>query len=296
MLQDLKITQLRHFVLVAELKGFHAAAKRAHRTQPAISLSIRDLTNKLGEPLFEKCNTRTNKTKLTAFGEQILPKAKELIAHHDRVAQDMALIAEHKIGHLRLAAVPSVASQLLPSLLVRFLGEKPNLHVSFYDDNSLSILKMVEKQQVDFGIAHIFNKDDHPDKTFTHLWEDNIGVVCRKDHPLAKKRSVHWKSLSRCRLINNGTSVSLENSEASSLQRHSQIYVSNMISLIAMLEAGFGVTTLPWLAFPKDSQTLAFVPLSVPKLTRKLGIVQLSNKTLTSATNELIAHIIESAK
>lgn len=50
MLPDLRIVQLRHFVWVVELQGFHAAAERAHRTQPAISLSIRDLEDKLGQP------------------------------------------------------------------------------------------------------------------------------------------------------------------------------------------------------------------------------------------------------
>ncbi|MDO7642690.1 MAG: LysR family transcriptional regulator, partial [Reinekea forsetii] len=82
MLPELKIAQLRHFVWVAELKGFHVAAEKAHRTQPAISLSIRDLEKKLGEGLFEKRNAKTAKTELTPFGSHFLPKAKELIAHH----------------------------------------------------------------------------------------------------------------------------------------------------------------------------------------------------------------------
>ncbi|MCT7653855.1 LysR family transcriptional regulator [Oceanimonas sp. NS1] len=65
MLPEFKVAQLRHFVWVAELKGFHLAAEKAHRTQPAISLSIRDLESKLGEALFEKRNSRTAKTELT---------------------------------------------------------------------------------------------------------------------------------------------------------------------------------------------------------------------------------------
>ena len=45
MLPEFKIAQLRHFVWVTELKGFHSAAEKACRTQPAISLSIKDLEN-----------------------------------------------------------------------------------------------------------------------------------------------------------------------------------------------------------------------------------------------------------
>lgn len=292
MLPELKIAQLRHFVWVAELKGFHAAAEKAHRTQPAISLSIRDLENKLGEALFEKRNAKTAKTELTPFGQHFLPKAKELIAHHDRIAEDMSLLAEHKTGHLRLASVPSIASRVLPELLLRFVADTPDLHISFFDDNSAAVLRMIENQQVDFGIASLFDADEHSDKTFIPIWEDQVGLVCPQDHPLAERPGVHWKELRQERLISNGTSRLLEDSEARPLLGHSQFFISNMISLIAMLEAGFGVTTLPWYAFPKESSTLAFVPLTDPTVVRHTGIVQLNNKSLTPPAQALVDFIL----
>jgi len=296
MLPELKIAQLRHFVWVAELKGFHAAAEKAHRTQPAISLSIKDLENKLGEALFEKRNSRTAKTELTPFGKHFIPKAKELIAHHDRIAQDMALLAEHKTGHLRLASVPSIASQVLPELLLRFVANTPDLHVSFFDDNSDAVLKMVENQQVDFGISHLFHAHEHSDKTFTPIWEDQIGVVCPCNHPLADKQTLHWRELRKHRLISNGTSRLLEDSEASPLLGDSQFYISNMISLIAMLEAGIGITTLPRYAFPKDSNKLRFIPLESPIVTRHIGIVQLNNKSLSPPAQAMIDFILASSE
>jgi DNA-binding transcriptional LysR family regulator len=296
MLPELKVTQLRHFVWVSELKGFHAAAEKAHRTQPAISLSIRDLENKLGEGLFEKRNAKTAKTELTPFGKYFLPKAKELIAHHDRIAEDMMLLSEHKAGHLRLASVPSIASRVLPEILLKFVTNSPSLHVSFFDDNSDAVLKMVENQQVDFGISHLFHEQDHSDKVFTPIWEDRIGVVCPKDHPLAGKTGIHWKELRKHRLISNGTSRLLEDTEAQPLLGHSQFYISNMISLIAMLEAGFGMTTLPWYAFPKESTTLQFIPLETPEVTRRIGIVKLSNKSLTPPAQALVDFILAESK
>ncbi|WP_116474743.1 LysR family transcriptional regulator [Zobellella maritima] len=293
MLPEFKITQLRHFVWVAELKGFHVAAEKAHRTQPAISLSIRDLENKLGEALFEKRNSRTAKTELTPFGKQFLPRAKELIAHHDRIAEDMTLLAEHKTGHLRLASVPSIASRFLPELLLNFIGDS-ELHVSVFDDNSSAVLQMVENQQVDFGIAGLFDEQDQSEKHFIPVWEDHIGVVCPHQHPLAAKSELHWRELQPYRLIRNGTSLLLEDSEAQPLLVNSQYYISNMISLIAMLEAGFGITTLPWYAFPTDNTKLAFIPLHTPLVRRRIGIVTLSNKSLTPPAQALVDFILAS--
>jgi DNA-binding transcriptional LysR family regulator len=290
-LPEFKIAQLRHFVWVAELKGFHSAAEKACRTQPAISLSIRDLENKLGTALFEKRNAKTTITELTPYGQYFLPKAKELIAHHDNISLDMSLMREHKTGHLRLASVPSIACRMLPDLLSKFIIDVPELHISFYDDNSEAVLRKVEKQQVDIGIASLPHEHEHVDITFTPIWEDQLGVVCRDDHPLADATELHWKELRKQRLIRNGTSRLLEGTEAEPLLNDFQFLISNMLSLIAMLEAGLGITTLPWFAFPSDNTKLRFIPLTTPKVIRHIGLVQLKNKSLSPAAEALATFI-----
>lgn len=292
-LPEFKIAQLRHFIWVAELKGFHTAAEKACRTQPAISLSIRDLENKLGTAVFEKRNSKTTLTELTPFGQYFLPKAKELIAHHDNISLDMELMREHKTGHLRLASVPSIACRMLPELLSKFIIDVPELHISFYDDNSEAVLRKVEKQQADIGIASLPHEHEHSDITFTPIWEDQLGVVCRNDHPLADEAELHWKSLRKQRLIRNGTSRLLEDTEAEPLLKDSQFLISNMLSLIAMLEAGLGITTLPWFAFPKESTKLRFIPLTTPKVIRHIGLVQLKNKSLSPAAQALATFILK---
>ncbi|MGB1237953.1 MAG: LysR family transcriptional regulator [Pseudomonadales bacterium] len=293
MIADLKTTQLRHFVWVAELKGFHAAAEKAHRTQPAISLSVRDLESKLGQSLFEKRNSKSARAELTPFGEYFLPKAKELIEHHDRVAADMQLLAKHRSGHLRLASVPSIASRVLPDLLQRFIADHNSLHISFYDDNSDAVLQMVENQQVDFAISHLVDQERHSDKRFIPIWRDQIGVVCPREHPLAQAKSLEWQALEPYKMIANGTSRLLRDSAAEVLVEHSQFYISNMISLIAMLQAGLGITTLPWYAFPQDSTKLVFVPLKQPHIERSIGIVMLNNKSLTPPAQALVDFILQ---
>lgn len=126
------------------------------------------------------------------------------------------------------------------------------------------------------------------------LWEDQLGVVCREDHPFANLPELHWKELRKQRLIRNGTSRLLEDTEAKPLLSDSQFLISNMLSLIAMLEEGLGITTLPWFAFPKNSSKLRFVPLTTPKVVRHIGIVQLKNKSLSPAAEALANFILQS--
>jgi DNA-binding transcriptional LysR family regulator len=61
-----------------------------------------------------------------------------------------------------------------------------------------------------------------------------------------------------------------------------------MISLIAMLEEGIGITTLPSLAFPQGNEQLVFLPLSEPKVERQIGILCRKGRSLSPAAAELM--------
>jgi DNA-binding transcriptional LysR family regulator len=291
-LPELKITQLRYFVLVAQLKSFHGAAKLAYRTQPALSLAVRELEQKLGQALFEK----GGKTELTPFGEHCLPLFQDLLAHHDRIAREVSLLAQHEIGQVSIATVPSVASRLLPHLLAGFVSEHPKLQISIQDGNADSVRQLLLQGQVDFAISSVWLPDESIE--FLPILSDQVGVVCRHDHPLAAMggAALHWSSLLAYPLVRNGTSRLLEGTAAAGLLESSLLFVSNMISLIAMLEQGIGITTLPSLAFPLGNEQLVFLPLSEPKVERQIGILCRKGHSLSPAAAELMGFLKENMR
>lgn len=287
MLPELKLAQLRYFLLVAELKSFHAAARHAFRTQPAISLAVRELEQKLGQALIEKGGGRVV---LTPFGEHCLPLFKDLLEHHDRVSREITLLARHEIGRVSIATVPSVASRLLPKPMARFVAEYPNIEVSIQDCTSESVQQLLSRGQVDFGISSLWAEDAQI--AFTSIISDQVGIVCRFDHPLAQAgAAVDWTQLQGVPMIRNGTSRLLEGTDAEVLLEQSRLFVSNMISLIAMLEEGVGVSTLPFLAFPVENEKLSFVPLSYPRVERKIGILAPKGRSLSPAADKMMVFL-----
>lgn len=131
-LPELSIAHYRHFLLVAELRSFRAAAARAFRSQPALSLSIREMEQRLGQPLFE----RGNGNALTRFGQDCLPLARELVEHHDRVAGTLAGLASNEAGTLTMASVATVATHWLPELVAAYRERFPAVALRLFDDNS----------------------------------------------------------------------------------------------------------------------------------------------------------------
>ncbi len=278
---ELKIQPLRYVLAVREEGSFHGAALKLHRSQPALSMAIRDLEEKLGQPLFEKAH----KGQLTPFGEYCLPRFRELINQHDRLANELQHMAKGHQGRVTLATVPSVASRLMPEFLAAFVAEYPDININLHDENAEFVCRLVANGEVDLGISSMWVQDET--LAFNPLFEDNVGVVMRQDHPLASRSSLQWQELTEERFIANGTSRLLKHTPAASLVDNNDFFISNMISLLAMLEAGSGITTLPRLAFPVANDRLCFVPLSEPKLVRQIGIIKQASRSLSPSAQAL---------
>jgi len=283
-LPDLSPAQMRHFVLVVELESFHAAARQAHRSQPAVSLSIRELERKLGAALFEK----GGRALLTPYGRYCYPQIKALLEHYQRSVDDLLQVAERRRGRVSVAAVPSVASRLLPGVLQRFIADHPQLRVSLRDGTARELQRWVRERQVDFAIASRWEHDAELD--FQPLWREPIGLVCREDHPLAGGDGpLPWSALAGHELIDNGTSRLLDGTDAAQYLRDAPLSVSNMVSLTAMLEAGVAATTLPWLAFPREWLRLRFIALRRPLVEREVGLIRPAGLSLSPAAAALAA-------
>jgi len=282
MIPDVKLQQLRYFVLVADLKSYHAAAEMASRTQPAISLSIRELEHKLGEALFE----RGNKAELTPFGRQCYPQAKALLEHYNRVVDQMSMAAERRTGQVALACVPSFASQLLPGILQAFVAQHPDIAISVEDEPAEQVHQRVLHRNVDFGVGSLWNIDAN--LSFEPLLKDPMGLVCRRDHPLAQSdRALEWTDLREAVLITNGTVRLLDGTPAREIMARARLSVSNIISLRALLSAGIGVTTLPRLAVDDNDPDLCFVPLENPRVQREIGLLAPRRYSLSPAAQSL---------
>ena len=276
-LPELSIAHYRHFLLVAELRSFRAAAARAFRSQPALSLSIREMEQRLGQPLFE----RGNGNALTRFGQDCLPLARELVEHHDRVAGTLAGLAGNEAGTLTMASVATVAMHWLPELVAAYRERYPAVALRLFDDNSEGVERMVLAGEVELGVCSPVLRDRR--LAFEPLLRDAFGLVCPRGHPLAGRKSVTWREIAGLPLVGTVAHRQLADHPQAAFMMERQVFVSNMMSLLAMLERGVGVTVLARLGVPPDSPGLVFVPLFRPRIERELGITRLAGRHLSPA-------------
>ncbi len=129
---------------------------------------------------------------------------------------------------------------------------------------------------------------------FDEIASDVAHLVCARDHPLARKKTVRWKDLAgldfiattRISSVRRLTDAAFINAETAIEPRYE---VEQIPSAVALVEAGLGVTALPSLTFSMfKGRNLAVRPLVEPRLRRNVGFVTLKGRTLPANTDKLM--------
>lgn len=264
----IRTQSLRVFVTVASCGNIRDAAKVLRRTDSAVSMTLKQLENDLGARLFETDRKHT----LTALGVEVNKLAQDLLREHDRTTERIVALAEGREGVLRIAAVPSVAAQLLPPVLSAMLADHAGVRIELLDTDSTSVHMLVETGVVELGIGGA--PAAGTGLSFVALFNDPFRLVCRKDHPLAQiKQPLSRQDVHAHRLISNKSTVGYSGFEDDGPDRASALSARNVISLMALVRAGAGATILPALATRSIYDDLCALELDDPSALRTVGFV-----------------------
>lgn len=121
------LRDLRYFETIAELQHVGRAAAKLHRTQPALTSSVRRLEEDCGAALFERAGRGI---RLTAAGKVLLKWAQRMRFDVDDAKREMSAIGKGLAGHVRIGIVPTAAQFLLPSVARQLLQEAPDVTLS----------------------------------------------------------------------------------------------------------------------------------------------------------------------
>lgn len=80
----IKTEQLRYLVELGKSNSFHKCAENLYLSQPAISLSIRNLEKELGVSLFERTPSGVYPTEI---GKKVIQQAKTILSDMDMLYQ-----------------------------------------------------------------------------------------------------------------------------------------------------------------------------------------------------------------
>lgn len=141
------ITELKTFIAVVQGGSFAAAGERIGLTQSAVSSQIKRLEESLGFALFDR--TRRAAV-LNAHGSQTLERAEEIVALYDKLSEPPA--DEDVAGTLRIGAIASAQSALLPKALAAMRRQHPKLRLNIVPGVSMRLMDQLDAGEIDAAI------------------------------------------------------------------------------------------------------------------------------------------------
>src|SRR6185436_8495465 len=143
------LRQLSYLVELAERLNFREAAAAQFVTQSTLSAGIKELESQLGVQLVER-DRRT--VRLTAVGEEVVGRARGVLAAARDLAESARSAAQPLSGPLRLGTIPTIAPFLLPEVLPPLRRAYPELKLYLREDLTERLLERLRAGGLDVAL------------------------------------------------------------------------------------------------------------------------------------------------
>src|SRR5437764_10219326 len=175
--------QLAAFCAVVERKSFSQAAERLGVTQPAVSLQIRSLEQRLGRQLLDRSGRRVEPTEA---GLRLYASAQRLLALEESLLEELAEDEEGALsGTLELGASTGPGGTVVPLLLCEFQEQHPELRVRLSVSDTQRVVGQVAERDLELGIVGAAPR--HRGVTYESFFRDEVVLACPKGHRFAGK-------------------------------------------------------------------------------------------------------------
>jgi DNA-binding transcriptional LysR family regulator len=178
---------LAAFLAIVHSGSLGRAAETLHVTQPALSRTVRRLEAQVRSPLFER---HSKGMQLTPIGEALLPHATLLQRESDIAREEIDALRGLAKGTIRVGAVASIASVVLPIAIERVLQKWPNLQAQIVEGVWDRLADALIKREIDLALSIAADDTDEICAIGDCQWQDSSYVVAALDHPLRAKRKL----------------------------------------------------------------------------------------------------------
>jgi DNA-binding transcriptional LysR family regulator len=284
----LDILGVQAFIAIADNGSFQRASAALHISQTAITRRLQNLEASLGVKLIERT---TRAMDLTGIGTDFLPQARRLLSELSNALVEIRETGKAQRGDVCVACVPTAGIQFLPRIIQRYSALFPNNRITILDHSSDAVADAVLRREAEFGIN--LAQAHHPELTSTRLLTDQYALICRDDHPLARRKSVTWKQLEPHPLIFAGqvsANRSLLDQALGVGKFRLQVFyeVQRSSTTLGLVAEGVAAAVVPRLAIQKGAYPrLRIVALTDPVVSRSLVLLARRAAQLSPAAQAL---------
>ncbi|HQR03579.1 MAG: LysR family transcriptional regulator [Proteobacteria bacterium] len=283
------LRQLQVFAAVARLGSVSRAAQAVALSQSATSTALAEFERMFDCRLFDRVGKAL---RINALGEQLLPKAVELL---DRAAEVEDLLEGRAgLGPLRIGATLTIGNYLATLIAADFLQRHADARLQLTVHNTAGIVEQVAGFELDLGL--IEGPCRHPDLVTEPWIADDLAVFCAPGHPLAKRHRVPLADLRTepwiLRERGSGTRERFDQAMAQQgMEPIVKLELEHTEAIKRAVESGLGLGCISRLALREAFRRGSLILLPTPELdlSRRFQFLWHKDKYQTAAMREFLS-------
>lgn len=176
----MRLSQIHHFVAVAQHGSLRAAARSVGVSQPAITKSVRQLEQELHVRLLQ----RTGRGAVpTPAGRAFLARARVIQAELRKVEEEVEAL-RGGVGSVAFGIAPAACMLLVPEAMTLFRRRYAQANVRIVEGVNSALLPLVRDETLDFSVGQSPEGKGDQNLRFRPLFRLALNVVGREGHPL----------------------------------------------------------------------------------------------------------------
>lgn len=176
--------QLVALIAVAETENFTLAARRLGLAQPTVHRSTTMLENAAGTVFFQRTAHGLIATRAAL---QLAQAARLALAELEQAESDLAALDGREVGRIVIGALPLSRSGWLPRAILAFRKARPSFPFQVIDGRYDELLLGLRRGEIDMMLGALRLPSPIEDIEQRRLFDDEVVVVARRDHPLIRK-------------------------------------------------------------------------------------------------------------
>ncbi|HVD24482.1 MAG TPA: selenium metabolism-associated LysR family transcriptional regulator [Gaiellaceae bacterium] len=175
--------QLAAFCAVVDRRSFSQAAEQLGVTQPAVSLQIRSLEQRLGQRLLDRSGRRVEPTEA---GVRLYRSAQRMLALEQQLLEEVSGNGDGELtGRLEIGCSTGPGATVLPLLLCEFQEANPQVAISLSVNDTQHVIDAVARRELELGVVGAASK--HRGVSFEPFFQDEVVLAVPPKHRFAGK-------------------------------------------------------------------------------------------------------------
>ncbi|MDK3073841.1 pca operon transcription factor PcaQ [Sedimentitalea sp. JM2-8] len=180
----IKFRHLDAFSAIARARSLKRASEQLNLTQPAISKTLRELEEIVGAVLMERSRSGVA---LTPEGEVFLQFAEQSTAALRHGLRSVRATSGAGAS-LKIGALPSVVSHLLPRMVPAFAARNPDTLIEIHEGPHHDLTTRLRAGRLDMVVGRLGRPESMQGLSFRQLYSEEVAVVTARGGPAASVR------------------------------------------------------------------------------------------------------------